>query len=115
LKSTGNPLRLIPFVAILASKCENGGKIVFILTEDEDLGQFHPMRKPVRIIRRGRGSKTVGSNEVTANHGVFFASWTDRRDGKAEAIFAAKIVLKQNGAGALEPAVARFDAKAHVK
>jgi len=36
---------------------------------------------------------------------------TDRRDGKAEAILAAKIVVKQNAAGIYERTSASFDEK----
>jgi hypothetical protein len=52
------------------------------------------------------GNQYGDYNGLSVAKGVFFPSWTDRRDGGAEAIFTAKITLRQNAQGVLEPNVA---------
>lgn len=69
--------------------------------------------KAIRVTQASTDENGPGANSnqyaeyngLAVSHGAFFASWTDRRDGKAEAIFASKIVLTRNAAGALEPVV----------
>jgi hypothetical protein len=48
------------------------------------------------------GNQYGDYNGLSVRQGVFFPCWTDRRDGKSEAIFTAKITLGQNAAGAFE-------------
>jgi hypothetical protein len=48
------------------------------------------------------GNQYGDYNGLSVHQGVFFPCWTDRRDGKSEAIFTAKITLEKNAAGAFE-------------
>ena len=52
------------------------------------------------------GNQYGDYNGLSVANGVFFPSWTDRRDGGAEAIFTARITLRQNAQGVLVPNVA---------
>jgi len=51
-------------------------------------------------------------NGLSVADGVFFPCWTDRRDNKVESIFTARIRLKTNAAGAVEPELAAGPAPA---
>jgi hypothetical protein len=53
-----------------------------------------------------RGNQYGDYNGLSVSKGVFFPCWTDRRDDGAEAIFTARITLRQNAQGVLEPNVA---------
>jgi hypothetical protein len=48
------------------------------------------------------GNQYGDYNGLSVRQGVFFPCWTDRRDGKGESVFTAKITLAQNAAGAFE-------------
>ena len=70
--------------------------------------------KPTKITTASTDETTANANSgnqygdyngLSANGGVFFPCWTDRRGGKAESIYAAKIALKQNAAGVPEAIV----------
>jgi hypothetical protein len=49
------------------------------------------------------GNQYGDYNGLSAAKGVFVPCWTDRRDGRTEAIFTARITLKAAAAGGLEP------------
>ena len=52
------------------------------------------------------GNQYGDYNGLSVADGVFFPCFTDRRDNKAEAIVTAKITLKTNAAGVVQPVVA---------
>jgi hypothetical protein len=47
------------------------------------------------------GNQYGDYNGMSVAKGLFFPSWTDRRDNKAEAIFTAQITVTKNDAGAV--------------
>jgi hypothetical protein len=49
------------------------------------------------------GNQYGDYNGLSVAKGVFFPSWTDRREGKSESIFAARIGFKSSATGAIEP------------
>lgn len=51
------------------------------------------------------GNQYGDYNGLSVAKGVFAPCWTDRRDGGSEAVFTARITLKQNAVGVLEAAV----------
>jgi hypothetical protein len=52
------------------------------------------------------GNQYGDYNGLSVAKGVFFPSWTDRRDDGFESIFTARIALRQNAGGDLEPVMA---------
>jgi hypothetical protein len=58
------------------------------------------------------GNQYGDYNGLSVAKGVFFPCWTDRRGGGSEAIFTARITLKQTASGDFEPDVAAPDAVA---
>jgi hypothetical protein len=57
-------------------------------------------------VEADNGNQYGDYNGLSVAKGIFFPTWTDRRDDKSEAIFTARITLKQNGLGALEAVLA---------
>ena len=52
------------------------------------------------------GNQYGDYNGLSVADGVFFPCWTDRRDNRTEAIFTARITLRTNAAGNVEPVLA---------
>ena len=48
------------------------------------------------------GNQYGDYNGLSVRKGVFFPCWTDRRDGKSESVFTAKITFSQNATGGFE-------------
>lgn len=57
-------------------------------------------------VHADNGNQYGDYNGLSASDGAFFSSWTDRRDDRSEAIFVAKITLKQISAAEFEAVVA---------
>jgi hypothetical protein len=55
------------------------------------------------------GNQYGDYNGLSIANGLFFPSWTDRRDNLAEAIFTAPITVTRTATGALVPALAKMD------
>jgi hypothetical protein len=53
-------------------------------------------------VEADNGNQYGDYNGLSVVKGIFFACWTDRRDNGAEAIFTARIALKQTSAGVFE-------------
>lgn len=51
------------------------------------------------------GNQYGDYNGLSVQKGIFFPCWTDRRDGKSECVFTAKITLAKNAAGEFEAAL----------
>ena len=58
-------------------------------------------------VNADNGNQYGDYNGLSVAKGVFFPSWTDRRDNKSEAIFTSKITLTKNAAGAFLPMFAK--------
>jgi hypothetical protein len=57
-------------------------------------------------VHADNGNQYGDYNGLSVANGVFFPCWTDRRDDRSEAIFTAKITLKQTAGADLEAVVA---------
>jgi len=87
--------------------------LVFQFSEDNGANWSVPATKVTTMmtdettVSADSGNQYGDYNGLSVAKGVFFPSWTDRRDNKAEAIFTSKITLAKNAKGVLTPTFAQ--------